>query len=610
MHTLHNQKIYINESNYESKLLNTINTRNNYLNKSDINIIKNKIKQKNDLLFLGNDLSESLIFENYKLIIHGILPCGSKTTLIVDKIYPYVDIEYNTSISEEENLNELKSLLKNEKLIKMLKGKSVDVKSIKIIYGKKFMYFNENESKFIRIYFNKLYHRICFIRTLNKLKINSYNNDLNNYYRVISRTYKINLSSWNIIKNYRIERNSKYKSEYIISIDINDITQYNENNNEYILDDIDIDLIRKDKCISMAFDIEQYSSNFIPDKPDIVILPSGKIKEDEIFNIGLTYQFIHEKESFLNIALLTKEANNHEDYLTIICSNEKVILKAFGYLNNLLQPDYIMEFNGSEFDWINIYDKCLYYKIIENVCSDLSIKKLSNYDLKIENISKYIYSVDSIKISADVPQKTTRNLKLEGYIPFDVRVIFMQLNPTQSKSSLKFYLDMNNLPNKDDMPIPELFRIYKDNDIPGMTDVAHYCYIDAFRLHQLVIKNNIIQDRREISRLSYTSIFDAFYRANGCKVTNLIISEALNRNLFVNSIKADENIEDKMDGKYPGALVLNPIKGLVNNVLTIQEFMIEKLNIKNEEILNKMQNIVNNNYEAVYIKKDINQVNF
>jgi DNA polymerase elongation subunit (family B) len=218
--------------------------------------------------------------------------------------------------------------------------------------------------------------------------------------------------------------------------------------------------------------------------------------------------------------------------------------------------------------------------------------------------------VDSIKISADMPQKTTRNLKLEGYIPFDVRVIFMQLNPTQSKSSLKFYLDMNNLPNKDDMPIPELFRIYKDNDIPGMTDVAHYCYIDAFRLHQLVIKNNIIQDRREISRLSYTSLFDAFYRANGCKVTNLIISEALNRNLFVNSIKADENIEDKMDGKFPGALVLNPIKGLVNNVLTIQEFMKEKLNINNEEILNKMQDIVNNNYEAVYIKKDINQVNF
>jgi hypothetical protein len=610
MHSLHNTKIYINESNYENQLLKIIKTRTNYLDSSDLQITNNHVKQKDKLLFLPNDISESMIFENYKLIMHGILPCGSKTTIIINKIYPYVDIDYNNNKSDSENIDYLKTLFKHEKLNQMLKGKSVDFKNINIVTGKKFMYFNESESKFIRISFNKLYHRTCFIRVLNKLKIISYNNDLNNYYRVVSRTYKINLCSWNILDNYNIERNSKYKSEYVLNLNINDMKPYSDKLYNDYFSDINIDLIRKDKCISMSFDIEQYSSNFIPEKPDIVILPSGKIKEDEIFNIGLTYQFINEPESFLNIALLTKEANIHEDYITIICSNEKVLLKTFGYLNSLLQPDYIMEFNGSEFDWINIYDKCIYYKIIEKLCEDLSIRKLTNYELKIENLSKYIYSVDSIKISADNPKKTTRNLKLEGYIPFDVRVIFMQLNPTQSKSSLKFYLDMNNLPNKDDMPIPELFKIYKTNNISGMTDVAHYCYIDAFRLHQLVIKNNIIQDRREIGKISYTSLFDAFYRANGCKVTNLIISEALNRDLFVNTIKAEEKEEDKMDGKYPGALVLNPVKGLINNVLTIKEFMNEKLNIYDTELINKMQNIVNNNYETIYIKKNVKLVNF
>lgn len=610
MHSLHNTKIYINESNYENQLLKIIKTRTNYLDSSDLQITNNHVKQKDKLLFLPNDISESMIFENYKLIMHGILPCGSKTTIIINKIYPYVDIDYNNNKSDSENIDYLKTLFKHEKLNQMLKGKSVDFKNINIVTGKKFMYFNESESKFIRISFNKLYHRTCFIRVLNKLKIISYNNDLNNYYRVVSRTYKINLCSWNILDNYNIERNSKYKSEYVLNLNINDMKPYSDKLYNDYFSDINIDLIRKDKCISMSFDIEQYSSNFIPEKPDIVILPSGKIKEDEIFNIGLTYQFINEPESFLNIALLTKEANIHEDYITIICSNEKVLLKTFGYLNSLLQPDYIMEFNGSEFDWINIYDKCIYYKIIEKLCEDLSIRKLTNYELKIENLSKYIYSVDSIKISADNPKKTTRNLKLEGYIPFDVRVIFMQLNPTQSKSSLKFYLDMNNLPNKDDMPIPELFKIYKTNNISGMTDVAHYCYIDAFRLHQLVIKNNIIQDRREIGKISYTSLFDAFYRANGCKVTNLIISEALNRDLFVNTIKSEEKEEDKMDGKYPGALVLNPVKGLINNVLTIKEFMNEKLNIYDTELINKMQNIVNNNYETIYIKKNVKLVNF
>jgi len=614
MSGIHGKKLYINYANYEKKLAEIIQYRDNYLNKEELNKVHNRVLKKYDLLFLPNDIKESLIFENYKLIMHGILQCGSKTTVIINNIFPYVDIKYNETKSDKENITTLKGLFKNERLIKMLKGRSVDFKSISIIEGKEFMYFKENNSKFIRIYFNKLYHRTCFIRVLDKLDIISFNNDLNNYHRVVSRTHEINLCNWNLLKDYTINRNSAYKSKYVLNIDIGNVSAFNEikyndyNNIEELK--IDIDSFRKDRMISMSYDIEQYSSKFNPDRPDLVILPSGKVKEDEIFNIGITYQFINNPNSFLNIGLVTKEAEAHEDYITIICDNEKTILRAFGYLNTLLQPDYIMEFNGSEFDWINIYDKCCYYKIIQNVCEDLSIKKLSNYDLKEENIFKYLYQQDHVKISADVPQKNVRNLNLEGYIPFDLRVILMQLNPTEQKSSLKFYLEMNNLPNKDDMPIPELFKIYERNDIKGMTDVVHYCYIDAFRLHQLVYKNNIIQDKREVSTLAYTSLFDAFYRANGSKVRNLIIAKAIKQNLFVNTIKKEVKEEEKMQGVYPGALVLNPIKGLINNVLTIKEFCNDKLDITDNDLINKLQEIINKNYEAVYIKKNINEVKF
>lgn len=86
--------------------------------------------------------------------MHGILQCGSKTTVIINNIFPYVDIKYNETKSDKENITTLKGLFKNERLIKMLKGRSVDFKSISIIEGKEFMYFKENNSKFIRIYFN------------------------------------------------------------------------------------------------------------------------------------------------------------------------------------------------------------------------------------------------------------------------------------------------------------------------------------------------------------------------------------------------------------------------------------------------------------------------
>ncbi len=614
MSKLHGSKIYINKLNYEKKLTDVINTRDAYLEKTIINKVHNRLLKKYNVIFLPNDISESLIFENYKLIMHGIMQCGSKTTIIINNIYPYVDILYDINKSDKDNISKLKDLFKNERMVKMLKGKTVDVKSIKIIEGKPFIYFQENNTKFIRISFNKLYHRTCFIRMLNKLEIPSFNNDLNNFHRVVSRHYKINLCNWNLITDYTINRNSNYKSKYVLNVDINNISPFDES--QYLdynsIDELNIHInyFRKDKMISMCYDIEQYSSKFDPVRPDIVILPSGKVKEDEIFNIGITYQFINEPNSFLNIGLVTKESNAHNDYLTIICDNEKTILLAFGFITSLIQPDFITEFNGSEFDWINIYDKCCYYNIIQNVCEFLSIKKLSKYDLKSENIFKYIYMQDQVKISADVPHKNVRNLNLEGYIPFDLRVILMKLNPTSSKSSLKYFLDMYNLPSKDDMPIPELFRIYEQNDIDGMTDVVHYCYVDSFRLHQLIFKNNIIQDKREVSTLAYTSMFDAFYRADGSKVRNLIIANAIERNLFVNTIKKEEKEEDKITGRFPGALVLPPKKGLINNTFTIKEFCNVKLNINDEELINQLQTIINNNYEAVYINKNIDNVKF
>ena len=157
MSGIHDKKLYINYANYEKKLAEIIQSRDHYLNKEELNKVHNRVLKKYDLLFLPNDIKESLIFENYKLIMHGILQCGSKTTVIINNIFPYVDIKYNETKSDKENITTLKGLFKHERLVKMLKGRSIDFKSISIIEGKEFMYFKENNSKFIRIYFNKLY---------------------------------------------------------------------------------------------------------------------------------------------------------------------------------------------------------------------------------------------------------------------------------------------------------------------------------------------------------------------------------------------------------------------------------------------------------------------
>lgn len=601
-------KITVDRNNYEKVLSKGLFNRDHYLDKEETIYTKNMIKRNRDIPVLFNDVNESPIFSEYKLIIHGITPCGSKTTVIVENIYPSVDVEYLEEISKQENTKRIQQLLSDSELLKKLKNKAPEVKGIKLVEGKKLIGFSESNSQFIRIFFKNLYHRKEFILNITKKNIQTYNNDISSYYRVVARQYKLALSGWTVLSNYSVDKDSTmYKSKYIMYVNIDNMKVMKEEESTF---GYSKDLFRKDKTISMAFDIEQYSSDFDILNPNReTSIPRGDVLEDTIFNIGMTFHFINDPNSCLNLSLITVDCEPHEDYITVVCADEATILLVFSYIIKIIQPDYIYEFNGSGFDWPNIYQKAKLLNVLDDMLKNMSIKTLSNYELQDVNKDKYIYVCDFVKISADITDQKMSNIRLQGYIAFDLRIIFMQLNPTESKSSLKFYLSLYKLGSKDDMPIKKLFKFFYEKDYAGLGEVAHYCYVDCFRLHQLAHKNNIIQDKRAVGLLSYTSLFDAFYRANSCKVRNLIVSHALDKNLFYNSIKKEEKEEDKMDGKYPGALVLNPKRGLVNPIMNFEEFC-KQMGLEDKTIIEKGQEIIDNNFDAIYIQKDASLIKY
>src|SRR3954452_22490219 len=91
-----------------------------------------------------------------------------------------------------------------------------------------------------------------------------------------------------------------------------------------------------------------------------------------------------------------------------------------------------------------------------------------------------------------------------------------------------------------------------------MREVAHYCMIDALRCQELLVKLSQINDYREVASIAYVSLFDSHYRANGMKVRNLLGAYATKRNILF-STRQCENTEK---GKYPGAYVFPPKKGI------------------------------------------------
>jgi DNA polymerase elongation subunit (family B) len=238
---------------------------------------------------------------------------------------------------------------------------------------------------------------------------------------------------------------------------------------------------------------------------------------------------------------------------------------------------------------------------------------------------------EQIKVEADTYVRN-EYFDVPGFICMDTRTIFRQLYPTAEKTSLSFFLAANKLGGKEDMPYQTMFKIYRllrelsktldtsdfekikagviewqtthgdswipfadiASDIPEdlkridestynidklnvieilalleeATLVVHYCNVDAQRCQELLKIRNIIGDRREVANLSYTSMFDAFYRAGGMKVRNLVISEGIEPIWDLVFTNIAKSIKD--DRKYPGAYVIPPKKGLYRDHVSVK----------------------------------------
>ncbi len=597
---LHGKTISLTRSTIESKMGAALKSRESFFSPEEVNITANRVSKNLPFPVLFNDIKEDPSYLPYKIIAHGIAPCGSKVTVVINGIFPSIDIEMPGD-NKKENLDYIKRLLKHPNLKRRLKNKQPSVKCVEQVTGKRLIGFSPTESTFVRIKFGNLQSRRAMIDMLIDMRIPSYNNDKSSYYRVAARTYKLNLAGWNALQSYSPLNSKDYKSSIQLEIDVDDLQGIDvEALPEWCTEaGYSADVFSQDNSIAMYWDIEQFSSEFDVDHPlKPSCIPRPNVLDDQIFNIGCTFHKHTSEDSLLNVSIMLGDCQPHKDYLTVVCDSEATVILAFAELMNIMQPDFVVEFNGSQFDWPNLMGKSKLLGIQETVCKKFSLKKLSDKDVDSVAIDRYLFVEDSVKLSADRQQKIA-NLRLHGYIAYDLRVLLMQMNSTESKSSLKFYLEMYELEGKDDMPIPVLFTHFAKKDYVGLGEVAHYCFMDCFRLHQLANRVNLIADRRAVGLMSYTSTFDSFYRANGSKVRNLIVANAIDKGLFYDAHPIRDEA-DKVTGKYPGALVLKPRRGLINPMMTFEEFCKERLDVWDENVHRQGQDYISKNYDEFY----------
>ena len=388
--------------------------------------------------------------------------------------------------------------------------------------------------------------------------------DRSAYHRKVSREYGLPLTEWMILSNYRYETGrSKFDpvSAHVFRVSINDVkplidpmagkddrekrTRIKQSNPH----------LAKDRTLVMAWDIETHSARKTGD------LPRACHAEDKTFCLACTFHWKDSPDVLLRVCLVDKPTHPDARWKTIVCGSERNVYRAWALVWRLLTPDATIGFNDSEYDWPFVVERAFQNNDLAWMMERMSA--MPRMRQTSEAVYRWNFRRDvKIKIT---PEETFHSsyLQVPGCVPVDVRACFKKLYPKSEVakgSSLNFYLTQCQLPGKADMPVIRMWRGYESGDLEMMRKILHYCAIDAWRCQQLMVKRNVINDCREVALLSFCSFADAHYYAGGMKVCNMLNAYARRRNIACSNI-AQEKAEK---GKYPGAFVFQPKKGLEN----------------------------------------------
>jgi DNA polymerase elongation subunit (family B) len=685
--------------------ISSVKSRDWFIDRDEFEKCQDIIRKREPLLFLPVYVIEKQIQDRqyekakYKIVLNGITTDGNKYNVVLNNIQPYFEIktpflDRNGCIDCKPDQACEECVIEKEKENKyiselrlLLKGRSNTVPSkTSIVLSKTFKFYQERRSKCVRFYFDSTYNRKEAIVLVREAGYETLTDDLTNYNNVVCRDYLTSLSTWTIIENYDVINVPSLKGS-TITVDIKNFKSYEGHMTDSLL---------KEKTIVMSWDIETWS-------PDGSV-PSYEDSTHKLFCIGISFNWAMSKTPFLKYCICDMPCNMSSDptMITIICKSEEEIIRCFGTITQKMQPDFILGFNDSSYDWPWLINRASKYKGVISYLADCMDRTIPHTKQKEDDIMKKYFRSFDVKLEATMSVNGSVFM-LPGYIPVDMRTVLRKIHKEDEQSSLKWFLEKYRLPSKEDMPYKYLFHIYaafqklakckkikritrgntvdfiftniidsaheeinedivheqideykvnhlvekeenrltlkesenklplkesenklplkesenkpsnedddlkddseddesstkqdivKNNYLPliasidagtlteeefnqyypllkeDMNLINKYCVVDAERCHSLSLISCMIIDNREVAKMAYVTLNDAFYKANGMKVRNLCIAIGQKQPF---NIRFSNIITPTVGGKFPGAMVIPPVIGLNISKLSMEE---------------------------------------
>lgn len=561
----------------------------------------NKLNFMPTYLYEMNVQDKKYVSAEYKILLFGVLSDGRRTVVMLDGIKPHFDVRVPDEMQNKKSadvwaqtlIDDMKSCLDKYDATK----RRFEISDFEVIDTYRPIRYLPVETKcyYVRIYFTKSNHRkdaISYIRSKNHQTAC----DDAQYYRIVCRNRRITFSSWCTLDKYVSDENSRLKGSFL-RVNIEDFAVR------------DTSELEKDKTLCCYWDTETWS----PDRR----VPMPEIASHKLIMISMVFYQCYESKPLFQVCIVDQPSLPHEEFLTIVATSEAEMVRAFGLVFEKMQPEFLGGFNSSNYDmpWLVMRGsetpgvledlaKCMDSTIPWSIHKDSNI---FNKKIYLENKEKYnnfggrsnsglmqsddykhktLFVTETTKIEAEL-SINGYTLAIPGYLDIDVQIIFRQLYPKTTDYSLKYFLEINALKGKKEMPIEQLHDIYTtihnqnglkwkhlnsvDKDLATQyRDIAQYCVYDSIRCHELMNKRNRINENRDFASLVYLSLEDLFKRAGGVRVRNLAYSEAWSRQHIGSNMSNQMAKGQKF--KFPGAYVKMPTHtGLYAPKLTLDE---------------------------------------
>ena len=531
--------------------------------------IEADIKQGVPILFMPTEVLDQTDKEgNYVLYLFGCVESGDKAHIVLTGHRPSFDVLVSQGMTEIDLHKRLEIVLKNW---------DTKPERIEDIKAKPFFGYHEELKSFKRLYFKNHFNRLNAMKKIRETTLQMYSDDKSYYYRKVARENNLSLSSWMELRNYKVlkiheqsisnssqiplvGKISDYNSTYILTCDINDAKTYNGPR-------LQEDHIKKDRTLEIVWDAETYT----PHRTGQV--PTAEEPNDKFIEICMTVQWKNDPTPLIRICVISEDSivNPNPNRITVLCNNHEGLIKGLAHVIRALKPDVMGDFNGSDYDWRFYLGKAEYGGLLAYVIGLMSVIPIgSKHSQDIVKLKKqYIYEIP-VKINPET-KWDVKFPRIPGMICIDACVIYGKMlefarTDSSRKQSLNTYCKKVGLPGKIDVSIIKMWQTYEAKDSPerrkDLELYVEYCIIDSFRTHQLMLARNVIDENRDVATMAYVSLFDALYFAGGMKVCNLLAAYA-NRPEFNILMQMQVN-ENREKGKYPGAWVGIPKKGLHN----------------------------------------------